>query len=746
MEETNKMLTPADQRLVADYYDELKRSYGNRISSEGAERIHKAYLFACNAHEGVKRKSGEPYIIHPIAVATIASNEIGLGATSIVAALLHDVIEDTEYTYEEIADLFGNEVAKIVDGLTKLSNEFSSQQDSKQAVNFRKMLLTLSDDVRVMLIKLADRLHNMRTLESMPPIKQLKIASETLYMFSPLAHRLGLYAMKTELEDLSLKYTERETYDYITLRLNNQESQRQFLINQFIKPVEEALQKEGFNFKITGRLKSVYSIWNKMKAKGISFDEIYDLLAIRIIFVPDNTYSEKRQCYDILSTLTDIYTLKPERIRDWISVPKANGYEALHVTVMGPNGRWIEVQIRTQRMDEIAERGFAAHYKYKEHAHAEESELDRWLSRIRETLSHTDSNAEEFVDEFKMNLYTTEIIAFTPQGRMLTLPKGACIIDFAYEIHSDLGYHCIGAKVNHTLVPITYELQSGDQVNILTSQNQKPTLEWLEHIRTSKAQNKVKQALRIDNKEFSIQGRKIIEEVLRRNKIRITNESFKQLTQHYNLSNKDQLFAQVGMGVINFDEIEKVIVIPQKNMVSKYLSKAFRLKDDSEIDLKINVEVIDTKDAFIIKEHENEGNYSFAKCCMPIPGDNVVGYLNSKNHVSIHKRNCQQATKLMSHQGDNIISVQWTKFKKKAYPTKIQTSGFDRAGLLNEITGIISKLNNINIRSVNFSATDGIFTGSMHLYVHSLEDLNKLMSKLSKVKGIDKVERVEIEK
>ncbi|MFV0521733.1 MAG: RelA/SpoT family protein [Mangrovibacterium sp.] len=744
MEEINKMLTPADQRLVVDYYDELKRSFGGRITAEGVERIHKAYLFACNAHAGIKRKSGEPYIIHPIAVATIASSEIGLGATSIVAALLHDVIEDTEYTYDEIADLFGEEVAKIVDGLTKLSNEFTSQQDSKQAINFRKMLLTLSDDVRVMLIKLADRLHNMRTLGSMPVVKQLKIASETLYMFSPLAHRLGLYAIKTELEDLSLKYKEPEAYEYIKMRLHDQEEHREFLINQFIKPVEVELKKEGFNFKITGRLKSIFSIWNKMQNKGISFDEIYDILAIRIIFKPDNHHNEKRQCFDILATLTDIYKPKPDRIRDWITIPKANGYEALHVTVMGPDGRWIEVQIRTERMDEIAERGFAAHYKYKDDPDAEESELDRWLLRIRETLTHTDSNAEEFVHEFKMNLYPTEIVTFTPQGKMVSLPKGACIIDFAYEIHTDLGNHCIGAKVNHTLVPVNHQLQSGDQVNILTSKTQKPTVDWLDYIRTSKAQNKVKLALRADKKEFGIKGRKIVEEVLRRNNIRISNESFKQLSQYYNLSNKEQLFIQVGAGTINFEAIEKAFILPKKNAVSKYFSKAFGKKEiDEEIELQINKESINKKKVFIIKEHENEGNYLLAKCCMPIPGDNVMGYLDARNHVSIHKRNCEQATKIMSHQGDNIISVQWTKFKKKAYPINVQLSGFDRSGLLNEITSIISKLNNINIRSVAFDADKGIFKGKMRLFVHSLDDLNKLMSKLGKINGIDKVERLE---
>lgn len=740
------MLTPVDQRLVADYYDALKRSYGNRISEEGAERIHKAYLFACDAHAGVKRRSGEPYIIHPIAVATIASGEIGLGATAIVASLLHDVIEDTEYTYEEIANLFGKEVAKIVDGLTKLSNEFTTQKDSPQALNFRKMLHTLSDDVRVMLIKLADRLHNMRTLDSMPPAKQIKISSETLYMFSPLAHRLGLYTIKTELEDLCLKYTEPEAYKQIQLRLHDQEEQLQSLASQFVQPIEKALQEEGFHFKITKRLKSIYSIWNKMKKKNVSFDEIYDILAIRIIFKPNSPDSEKRQCFEILAKLNGIYKHKPGRIRDWINTPKANGYEALHVTLMSPKGRWIETQIRTERMDEIAERGFAAHYKYKDNPDAEESELDRWLANIRETLSHTENNAEEFVDEFKMNLYATEIMAFSPKGEMFTLPKDSCIIDFAYEIHSDLGFHCIGAKINNELVPVSYRIKNGDQVNVLTSKTQKPKQEWLQYIRTSKAKNKLKQALRAENKMHVIQGRKKVEKVLRNNNIKVSNTNFDLLSKYYNLPSKDQLFIQVSMGKLSVEEIENTPIVPKKNVVKQYFSKAFGLGEKEERDLQIKEEIIDKKVVFIIKEHEDEGSYLLASCCSPIPGDNVVGYLDAENHVSIHKQNCEQATKLISHRGDNIIAAQWSKFKKKAYPIQLHLSGFDRVGLLNEITSIISKLNNIIINSIDFNAENGVFFGNMLLSVHNLEDLNVLKAKLAKVKGIDRVDRLEKEK
>ena len=489
----SKLQTKAEERLIADYYDNLTRTFDQRISDSGRERIHKAFEFANGAHAGVKRKSGEPYIIHPIAVAQIVSGEIGLGATSIISAILHDVVEDTDFTLEDIKNLFGEKVAKVVDGLTKLSGEITAQHDSKQATNFRKMLMTLSDDVRVILIKLADRLHNMRTLDSMPAPKQLKIAAETLYIFAPLAHRLGLYTIKTELEDLSLKYKQPDTYNQIVFRLRSQQERREYLVDEFIKPIQEQLKKEGIDFAVSGRLKSIYSIWNKMQSKGVSFDEVYDLLAIRIVFKPSDQVSEKRQCFDILSLITDIYKPKPDRIRDWITIPKANGYEALHVTVMGPQGKWVEVQIRTQRMDEIAERGFAAHYKYKG-VSSPETELDKWLEKIRELLQSPESDAMEFLDEFKMNLFSSEIVVFTPKGDMINLPKGATIIDFAYEIHTDLGNRCIGAKINHKLVPVSYTLQSGDQVEILTSKTQLPDLEWLKFLTTAKAKTKVKQA------------------------------------------------------------------------------------------------------------------------------------------------------------------------------------------------------------------------------------------------------------
>lgn len=744
MEESiSKLQTKADQRLIQDYYDELYNSFDQRISDEGKERIQKAFEFANDAHAGVKRKSGEPYIIHPIAVANIVSSEIGLGATSIIAAILHDVVEDTDYTLNDIENLFGEKVAKIVDGLTKLSDDLTAQQDSKQATNFRKMLMTLSDDVRVILIKLADRLHNMRTLESMAPHKQLKIAAETLYIFAPLAHRLGLYAIKTELEDLSLKYKQPETYNLIQFRLHSQKDRRDYLVNEFIKPIEKQLTDEGIDFTMSGRLKSVYSIWNKMQTKGVSFDEIYDLLAIRIVFKPKENISEKRQCFDILSLITDIYKPKPDRIRDWITIPKANGYEALHMTVMGPQGKWVEVQIRTERMDAIAERGFAAHYKYKGEM-ASETELDRWLEKIREMLQNPESDALEFLDEFKLNLYSREIIVFTPKGRMVNLPKGSTIIDFAYEIHTDLGNNCIGAKINHKLVPVSHVLVSGDQVEILTSKSQKPDMEWLKFIVTAKAKAKVKQAFKMDKKQHLDQGRELIEEKLRSYNIKLTSDTLKKLTAYYNLSNKDQLYAQVGMGFIDISDLENILKTRRQNKIAKFWKLSFgRGKEADELDLDLPQKPIDKKNTFILTEDPDETNYTLAKCCQPIPGDNVLGYLTSSNHVVIHKRNCPNANKLMSQQGDRIITAEWTRFKKRSYLTRLKLSGFDRVGIVSEVTNIISKLNNINMRTVMFDTHDGIFEGELYLYIHNVDDLNSLIGRLMKIKGVDNIERME---
>lgn len=741
----NNLQTKAEQRLIADYFDNLTRTFDQRISDTGRERIQKAFEFANSAHAGVKRKSGEPYIIHPLAVAQIVSGEIGLGATSIIAAILHDVVEDTDYTLDDIENLFGEKVAKVVDGLTKLSDEFTSHHDSKQATNFRKMLMTLSDDVRVILIKLADRLHNMRTLDSMPTPKQLKVAAETLYIFAPLAHRLGLYSIKTEMEDLSLKYKQPETYNQIIFRLRSQRERREYLVDEFVKPIQEQLENEGINAAISGRLKSIYSIWNKMQTKGVSFDEVYDLLAIRIVFKPKSHLSEKRQCFDILSLITDIYKPKPDRIRDWITIPKANGYEALHVTVMGTQGKWVEVQIRTERMDEIAERGFAAHYKYKG-VQSPETELDKWLEKIREMLQNPESDAMEFLDEFKMNLFSSEIVVFTPKGDMINLPKGATVIDFAYEIHTDLGNQCIGAKINHKLVPVSYVLQSGDQVELLTSKSQTPDLDWLQFMITAKAKSKVKQAFKLDKKRHLEKGREIIEHKLKQHKIKPSSDTLKKLTSHYNLSNKDQLYAHVGMGFIQIDDLEGILKSRRNNKLVRYWKLSFgkNKNEDKEVELKLPMtKQIDKKNTFLLKEDPDESNYTLAKCCQPIPGDEVLGYMTSNNHVIIHKRNCPEVNKLMSQQGQRIITAEWTNFKKRSYLTRIKINGFDRVGIVNEVTNIISKQNNINMRTVMFDTHDGIFEGDLFIYIHNVDDLNNLISRLMKIKGIDTIERIE---
>jgi GTP diphosphokinase / guanosine-3',5'-bis(diphosphate) 3'-diphosphatase len=733
-----KLQTKAEERLIQDYYEDLKKACDRKVSDEGKVRIQKAFEFAYMAHAGVKRKSGEPYIIHPLAVAKIVVEEIGLSATSIISALLHDVVEDTDYTLEDISNLFGEKVSSIVDGLTKLSEEFTPQHDSKQANNFRKMLITLSDDVRVILIKLADRLHNMRTLDWMPAHKQLKIAAETLYIFAPLAHRLGLYAIKSELEDLSLKYKHADAFNEIQFRLNNQREKRDYLVTEFIKPIDEQLKNEGVDFVITERFKSIYSIWNKMQTKGVSFDEVYDLLAIRIVFNPKPNVSEKRQCFDILSLVTDIYKPKPDRIRDWITIPKVNGYEALHVTVMGPQGKWVEIQIRTQRMDEIAERGFAAHYKYK-NINDVENELDRWLEKIKEMLQNPESDALEFLDEFKMNLFSSEIVVFTPKGRMITLPKNATIIDFAYEIHTELGDHCIGAKINHKLVSVSHVLQSGDQVEVLSSKTQSPQLSWLNFVITAKAKDKVKQSFKLDRKKHIEQGRKIIEDQLSKYKILPSADTLKKLISYYALTNKEQLYAQVGMGLLELDKLDEVLQTRRENKLSKFWKLSFTQKKEEPV----HSNKIDKKTPYILKEDPEEINYSLAKCCNPIPGDDVIGYVTDEEHIIIHKRNCANALKIMSQQGDKIVTAEWTKFKKLSYLSRIKLSGFDRLGVVNEITTIISKQHNINMRTVHFDTHDGIFEGDLYLYINSVQDLNELISRLMKIKGIDAVERIE---
>lgn len=732
--------TQLEQRLIEEAYERLIKSTSHNISEEDLANIKKAYDFANSAHEGVKRKSGEPYILHPLSVATIVTKEIGLGTKSIIASILHDVVEDTDYTLDDIENMFGKKIASIVDGLTKLSGEF----DFKQAADFRKMLLTLSDDVRVILIKIADRLHNMRTLDSMAPNKQLKISGETLHIYAPLAHRLGLYTIKTELEDLSLKFRFPEQYKEISLQLRDKEEHRKYLVEQFITPLQSQLNEENVEVTIKGRPKSIYSIWKKMQVKKVSFDEVYDLLAIRIVFKSDVGIDERRKCWEIFSIVTSIYKYKQDRIRDWVTMPKANGYEALHVTVMGPEGKWVEVQIRSERMDEIAERGFAAHWKYKDGTN-HDSELDKWINRIKETLHNPESDALEFLDDFKLNLFSSEIVVFTPKGEMKTIPKGATVLDFAYEIHTHLGNKCIGAKINHQLVSINHVLNSGDQVEILTSEKQKPQAHWFDIVVTAKGKQKVKDAFKLQHKKHIEKGKKTIEEELKKIDQLPSNDNIKILLKHFNLDSKFQMYAQVGTELSSLNDIDKLFGDKKEdNKFVKYWRLSLgRKKKTEDQETDGNQQVIDRKKTYILSEENAEKNFYLAKCCNPIPGDDVIAYLNTDNKIIIHKKNCPETVSLMTSEGDRILTASWKQFRILSYLSHIFIKGFDRIGIVSEITGIISKDHDINMRTVQFDTNEGVFTGNVILYVHNTMDVNNIIAQLIKIKGVEIVERVE---
>ena len=728
------MQTEIEKREIDDLFEQLLKSFTRPLTPENAQLIRKAYQFASSAHMGVRRRSGEPYIVHPLSVAKIVVNEIGLGTKSVVAAILHDVVEDTDYTVQDIEKMFGSKIAMLVDGLTKLSGSF----DSKQATNFRKMLMTLSDDVRVILIKLADRLHNMRTLDSMPQNKQLKISSETLYIFAPLAHRLGLYAIKCELEDLSLRYKDPDTYRKIELSLRSEEERINYLVYDFSKPIQSKLYDEHFDFSVSGRTKSIYSIYQKMLTKNITFEEVYDLLAVRIVFKPKENLSEKRQCFEILSLITDVYTPKPDRIRDWITIPKANGYEALHVTVMGPKGQWVEVQIRSERMDEIDERGFAAHYKYKGDS-ASESELDKWLHKIRELLANPESDALDFLDEFKLNLFSSEIVVFTPKGEMKMLPKDATVLDCAYDIHTALGNHCIGAKVNHALVSMSYVLKSGDQVEILTSEKQFPKAEWINIAVTARAKSKIKDSFKQEQKKHIEEGLKKLTVQFEKLNVKPSSNTFKKLLHHFEFHTKEQLYAEIGMGLVSLDNLDVVLQTKSENRLVKLWNLTF--SSDKKEEPKI-----DKKKPFLLTEDSKQSKYKLASCCNPIPGDNVVGFVSEEEdqQIIIHRKNCPEAIKLMSRRGEDIIQATWNKFKVLSYLTHLYIRGFDRQGIANQITNIISNEYSINMRSINLDAHDGVFEGHLYVYIHNTDTLKILISKLLKIKGIDTVNRQDI--
>jgi len=734
--------TKAEIRQIEDRYQDFLNVIRDKFDEGRLERIEKAFRFSNAAHDGIKRKSGEPFIIHPLSVAGIVAKDLGLGATSISAAILHDVVEDTEYSVQDIKNMFGEKVARIVDGLTKLSGDF----DSRQALTLKKILMTLSEDIRVILIKIADRLHNMRTLDSMMPNQKVKIAGETLYLYAPLAHRLGLYAIKSELEELSFKYKQPEEYSRVLYMLHNQEEKRNYLVKEFIRPISEKLKSEKIESTVTHRLKSTYSIWQKMQKKGVAFNEIYDILAVRIIIKAKPGISEKRQCFDVLSLVTDIYKPRPDRIRDWITMPKANGYESLHVTVMGPQGKWVEVQIRTERMDEIAEYGFAAHYRYKDIS-TFENELDTWIERIRDHLKAPDSDTFEFLDDFKLNLYATEIKLFTPKGDMIELPQGSTVIDFAYEIHTDLGNKCIGAKINLKLVPSSHVLQNGDQVEILTSKNQSPKLEWLKFATTTKARSKIKNAFKLEKKKHIEKGKDIVEKAMKQAKAPLTANNLKKIIAHFNLNNKEQLYSEVGMGFLELGNLKEIIGKKSPNKLVKYWNIRFSRKKKGEEEQvlpdKKNRKKIDKGGPFLLRENQDNVTYSLAKCCNPIPGDEVLGYRTTNDHIIIHKKNCKEVEKFLSSQGNRIIAAEWTRFKKQSYLTRLRLEGFDRIGIVNEVSNIISKQNNINMRSVKFDTHEGIFVGDLFLYIHDAHHLGSLIAKLKKIRGIDRVFRDE---
>lgn len=725
-----------ERKEILKRYRNLLKACKRRLEKGDKQIIRKAFDVALEAHKDMRRKTGEPYIYHPIAVAQICAEEIGLGTTSVVCALLHDTVEDTEINLDDIRGMFGEKEAKIIDGLTKISNVFDQKTNSIQAENFRKMLLTLSDDIRVILIKLADRLHNMRTLDSMKRDKQLKIASETLFLYAPLAHRLGLNAIKTELEDLGLKYTEVTEYQDIELKLKETEPERKKFINKFILPIKEILDEQGLTARLYGRPKSIFSIYNKVKIKGVPFEEIFDIFAIRII-IDTSLEKEKADCWRVYSIVTDFYHPNPDRLRDWISTPKTNGYESLHTTVMGPDGKWVEVQIRTERMEELAEKGYAAHWKYKDSATGEkESNLDEWLRKIREILDNPEDNALDFIDDFKLNLFAEELYAFTPKGDMRTLPFGATALDFAFEIHTKIGEHCIGAKVNHKLVPLSHQLKSGDQVEILTSSKQNPKEDWLSYVITARAKSKIKNALKEEKRKVAEEGREILERKFSHAKIEFTIKNINDFHVFLRLPSPQELFYRVSKNVINVKHLKAW----QKDK-DKPLKKV-RTEPTLEQVVK---EVRGSKakeDALIIGDNLTKIEYKLSPCCNPIAGDDVFGFITINEGIKIHRVNCPNAVQMMSNYAYRIVKARWTNQEKISFLAGIHIQGIDEVGLVNNITKIISSELSVNMRSLSFDTQDGIFEGNIMLFVHDTQHLTELMKKLRKVNGVIAVSRI----
>ncbi|MCB0760742.1 MAG: bifunctional (p)ppGpp synthetase/guanosine-3',5'-bis(diphosphate) 3'-pyrophosphohydrolase [Flavobacteriales bacterium] len=727
----------AEKREILRRYRGLLRSSSRSHTAAEKKQIRKAFDVALEAHKDMRRKSGEPYIYHPIAVARIVAQEIGLDTTGIVCALLHDTVEDTYVTLDDIETLFGKKERQIIDGLTKISGVFD-HSTSAQAENFRKMLLTLSDDIRVILIKLADRLHNMRTLDSMVREKQLKIASETLFMYAPLAHRLGLYNIKTELEDLSLKYKEPVQYEDIVSKLQKTSAVRTRFINRFMLPIKRELEKEKFKFEIKGRTKSVFSIWNKMQVKKVSFEDVYDVFAIRIIY-DSPLEKEKSQAWKVYSIVTDFYQPNPDRLRDWISIPKANGYESLHTTVMSPTGKWVEVQVRSRRMDELAEKGYAAHWKYKE-GEAVESNLDSWLAQIREVLESDSENALDFIDNFKLNLFSEEIYVFTPNGDLKTLPKGSTSLDFAFHIHSQVGSQCIGAKVNHKLVPLSHELKSGDQVEVLTSKKQTPKEDWLNFAVTARARQKIKTALKEEKKMIASEGKEILRRKFRNMKVDFLSINITELERFFKVDSATDLYYKIARGKIDLSKMKAFEV--QNGRLELVKSKVVKQQEEEE-EKPTLTPVVNSKDTLLIGDQKQEFDFTLAKCCNPIPGDDVFGFITIHDGIKIHRVNCPNATELMSNYAYRVIKARWASKELVEFEVKLKFTGIDDVGLVHNITNIISSDMNVNMKGLSFESNDGIFEGDVRVLVTDTDHLSVLVDKLKSVDGVLTVDRVD---
>ena len=751
----NKEREIADDKMITAAFDKLMKTYLDSPHRKKVDIITKAFNFARQAHKGVRRLSGEPYIMHPIAVAQIACEEMGLGSTSICAALLHDVVEDTDYSVEDIENIFGSKIAMIVDGLTKISGGIFGDKASAQAENFKKLLLTMSDDIRVILIKICDRLHNMRTLASQAPNKQYKIAGETMYIYAPLANRLGLNKIKTELEDLSFKYEHPEEYKDITNKLSMSEEQRQKLFKDFTTPIRAALDSLGIKYEIKARVKSPYSIWNKMQNKHVSFDEIYDILAVRIIFTPKERANEINECFNIYVAISKIYKSHPDRLRDWLNHPKANGYQALHVTLMSKQGKWIEVQIRSDRMDEIAEQGFAAHWKYKdgEEGHEDDGELNDWLSTIKEILDDPQPDAMDFLDAIKLNLFASEIFVFTPKGEVKTMPANCTVLDFAFQIHTFLGSHCIGAKVNHKLVPLSHKLSSGDQVEVLTSKSQHVQPEWINFVSTAKAKAKIQAILRRDNRETQKKGEETLKLWLEKNEIELSTSVIDKLCAFHGVQKADEFFLALGNRTVLLGEkdINELHGKSQKSENSgggwrKFVPFLGKGKDKKETvapsDKKLVVGKDFNKKIPCVISEQTIGMYIFPHCCHAIPGDDILGYIDNQNRVEIHNRACPVANRLKSSFGNRILDAKWDMHKVLFFDATIQIRGIDRKGMLRDISEVISEKLDVNIHRITINADEGIYEGKIEIRVHDRSEVQEIVNALKKIEDLKEVKQI----